>query len=218
MVWRSIFFIKPPHDPRYFAWHQDSLYYGLSSDAVATAWLALTDSTATGGCVRVVAGSHRQPELPHTSRFDGRNWLVRGQSVVNVPEDGATNVELQAGEFSLHHVRLLHSSQANRSSQLRAGLAIRYIATDVSQRGPRRGATLVRGTDDYGHFSHEPVPSDDYDPIGLRCHRKSMRRYVAELFREALISPTPRRLLALAQTVVNRRAVEYLLGPFNRLG
>ena len=223
LVWRSTFFIKQAHDPHYFPWHQDSAYWGFNSDAIVTAWIALTPSTRDNGCVRVLPGTHLQPELPHTIHFDGNNSLVRGQAVtVEVPDDRATNIELEAGDISLHHVRLLHGSLGNRSDGLRVGLAVRYIAPHVRPRGPRQSGTLVRGVDNHGYFDHEPLPRYDDDPVAVEWHARSARRYGAQLIRESLMKPTPRNLLTIARIVANprklRSAVGYLLGwPKSRI-
>ena len=190
-VWRSIFFVKQPQDPHFVAWHQDSAYWGLEPADVVTAWIALTDSSKDNGCLRVVPGSHRGPELPHGIDPSTDNLLLRSQSVTtDVPDSDARDVELSPGEMSLHHIRMLHGSRANPSTRPRIGLAIRYMATHVRQRGPRQSASLVRGSDEHGHFDHEPEPERDSDPVAMRWHRRSRRRYVAEVVWETLRRPS----------------------------
>jgi len=49
LCWSSNFFIKEAADPAFVSWHQDSTYWGLSAPDVATAWVALTPSTAENG-------------------------------------------------------------------------------------------------------------------------------------------------------------------------
>ena len=61
--------------------------------------------------------------------------------------------------MSLHHVKLVHGSEPNRSNDRRIGLAIRYIPTDLKQLKVRDSATLVRGVDNYGHFDTSRGPS-----------------------------------------------------------
>jgi hypothetical protein len=52
-----------------------------------------------------------------------------------VDEPMAENVELEAGQVSLHHVNIIHGSNANRSAGRRAGWAIRYMpATSLFDR------------------------------------------------------------------------------------
>jgi len=221
LIWRSAFFIKQAHDPHYFPWHQDSAYWSFDSEAVITAWIALTDSGVENGCVRVVNGSHRRPDLPHTIRVERNNSLVHGQSAaVEIPEEGITNIELKAGEISLHHVHLLHGSLGNHSDNLRVGLVVRYVAPHVRRYGPRQSATLLKGVDEYGHFDHEPIPRYDNDPVAVAWHTKSVRRYGAELLWKKLMKPTPKSLLIAGRMIANRRmlklAVRYISGWVNK--
>jgi ectoine hydroxylase-related dioxygenase (phytanoyl-CoA dioxygenase family) len=127
VVWGSLILAKPPHDPGFVAWHQDGAYAGFLGDAPAvSAWIALSDSTIESGCMRVVPGSHRQ-RLEHEVRNAPLNMLSHGQEVAADVDDGdAVDVQLQAGEMSLHHVDIIHGSNANRSSWTRTGFIVRY--------------------------------------------------------------------------------------------
>jgi Phytanoyl-CoA dioxygenase (PhyH) len=174
LVWSTSFFIKEARDPSYVSWHQDSTYWGLSHPDVVTAWIALSVSIVENGCMRVIPGSHLKDQLPHQDTFAENNLLTRGQEVmVEVDAADAVDVELQPGEFSLHHVRLVHGSDPNHADYRRIGYAIRYIPTYVRQtEGPRDCATLVRGVDNYNHFDMEPVPKADLDPEAVALHRR----------------------------------------------
>jgi non-haem Fe2+, alpha-ketoglutarate-dependent halogenase len=174
LAWSSSFFIKEARDPSYVSWHQDSTYWGLSHPDVVTAWLALSVSVVENGAMRVIPGSHLKDQLPHQDTFAENNLLSRGQEVmVDVDEADAVDVELQPGEFSLHHVRLVHGSDPNSADYRRIGYAVRYIPTYVRQtEGPRDCATLVRGVDTYHHFDTEPVPRVDLDPGAVEAHRR----------------------------------------------
>ena len=60
-VWSSDLCIKPPLSRGEFCWHQDSTFSGLEpSDSVVTAWLALTPSNLTSGCLSVISGSQAE--------------------------------------------------------------------------------------------------------------------------------------------------------------
>lgn len=191
LVLHTTLFVKTPHDSGYVAWHQDMAYWDLSSDRILTAWVALTDSTMANGCLRVVPGSHREPMLPHRLGRDPNNRLIRGQTVAaDIAPERVAALELRAGQLSLHHGRILHSSPANPSGTLRAGLAVRYITPDVRQGGPRHSATPVRGGDAVGHYDHEPAPRFDYDPLARRWHARALRRYAAHVFWQALRHPS----------------------------
>jgi hypothetical protein len=206
LVWRSIFFFKKGHSAGFVDWHQDSLFWRLDSDDVVTAWIALTESTVQNGCLRVVPGSHRRPEVPHAIRFSKDNVLVRGQSAAaQVPEDQVRCVELRPGEMSLHHVRMLHGSHPNTSDGDRVGLAIRFLSPNVRRAGWRQSASLVRGEDRVGNFTLEPEPRFEGDPVALAWHRRSRRRYAAEIAWEALTRPTPANLEIIARAVAHPR-------------
>jgi len=174
LVWSSSFFIKEAHDPSYVSWHQDSTYWGLSHPDVVTAWIALSVSVVENGCMRVMPGTHLKDQLPHKDTFAANNLLTRGQEVqVEVDPAEAVDIELQPGEFSLHHVRLVHGSDPNNADYRRIGFAIRYIPTYVRQTvGPRDSATLVRGVDTYHHFDMEPAPKADLEPEAVALHKR----------------------------------------------
>jgi ectoine hydroxylase-related dioxygenase (phytanoyl-CoA dioxygenase family) len=127
VVWGSLILSKPPYDPGFVAWHQDGAYAGFLGDAPAvSAWIALSDSTIESGCMRVVPGSHRQ-RLAHAEKNAPLNMLSHGQEIAaEVDEREAVDVQLRAGEMSLHHVDIIHGSNANRSAWTRTGFIVRY--------------------------------------------------------------------------------------------
>jgi ectoine hydroxylase-related dioxygenase (phytanoyl-CoA dioxygenase family) len=173
LCWASGFFWKPAKDPAFISWHQDSTYWGLSHADICTAWIALTPSTIESGCMQVVPGTHHREQVAHRDTFADNNLLSRGQEIaVEVDPADVVNVELQPGEMSLHHVRLFHGSEPNRSDEARIGFAVRYIPTYIRQTaGARDSATLVRGVDAFGHFDPEPRPATDFDPACVAFHK-----------------------------------------------
>jgi ectoine hydroxylase-related dioxygenase (phytanoyl-CoA dioxygenase family) len=178
LCWAAGFFAKNPNDGKRITWHQDSTYWGLSAPDICTAWLALTPSTPESGCMRVLPGSHTTDQLPHHDTFAADNLLSRGQEIaVAVDERQAVDLVLAPGEMSLHHVRLIHGSEPNRSAARRIGFAIRYIPTHLRQTlGSDDSATLVRGTDRYRHFRPEPRPAADRDPPCVAFHADMLAR------------------------------------------
>lgn len=178
LCWQTSFFIKEGNDPGYVSWHQDSTYWGLSTPDVVTAWLALSPATLESGAMRVVPGTHKWDQVPHTDSFDEKNLLTRGQAVdADIDDNAAVDLILEPGAFSLHHVRLVHSSEPNRSPGRRIGLAIRYIAPHVSQvSGVPDSALLVRGRDTYGHFETEQSPAADMDDAAVALHARITER------------------------------------------
>ena len=172
LVWGSSFFVKERRDASYVSWHQDSTYWGLDPADIVTAWVALSDSTAANGAMRVIPDTHLLDQIAHRDTFASGNLLSRGQEIaVAVNEGAARMLELKAGEMSLHHVRLIHGSDPNPSDDRRIGFAIRYLPTHVRQVvGLHDSATLVRGEDRYGHFLPEQRPEFDLSPAALALH------------------------------------------------
>ena len=169
LCWNTHWFIKEPGDERYISWHQDLVYWHLEPDEAITAWIALSPATVESGAMRMVPGTQTREVLAHRDTWNSKSMLTRGQEMaVEVDDEDAVDVVLQPGEMSLHHHKIFHASNSNRSADRRIGLAIRYIPTHVRQVAISDDtAALVRGRDDYGHFRPEPRPGRDLDPATL---------------------------------------------------
>jgi non-heme Fe2+,alpha-ketoglutarate-dependent halogenase len=184
LCWSTNFFIKEKANPAFVSWHQDSTYWGLSKPDVVSAWIAFTPAHSGNGAMQVIPGTHKTDQIPHRDTFDKHNLLTRGQEVaVDVDESKAVTITLAPGEMSLHHVRLVHGSPPNTSADRRIGFAIRYVPTSVSQVAGEDSATLVRGTDRFGHFELEPRPSRDLDPALVALHKRITERNARILYR-----------------------------------
>jgi non-haem Fe2+, alpha-ketoglutarate-dependent halogenase len=184
LCWTTNFFIKEAATPSFVSWHQDSTYWGLSTPDVVTAWVAFTPAVKANGAMAFIPGSHLLDQIPHRDTFHSDNLLSRGQEVaVEVDARKAVTIELAPGEMSLHHVRLVHGSPPNPSSDRRIGLAIRYIPTHVRPIAGVDSATLVRGRDQYHHFEHEPRATSDLDPALVAAHKRATERNAKILYR-----------------------------------
>ena len=116
---------KEARNPSYVSWHQDLTYWGLDCDDLVTVWVALSPASEESGCMRVLPGSHRQELLPHEDIYDPDNMLTRGQEIsIHVDEQAAVAMALEAGQMSLHNVRLAHASGPNRSGDRRIGVSL----------------------------------------------------------------------------------------------
>jgi ectoine hydroxylase-related dioxygenase (phytanoyl-CoA dioxygenase family) len=172
LAWGTSFFIKEPRDRSFVSWHQDLTYWGLEPADIVTAWIALSESTAENGAMRVIPGTHTSDIVPHQDTFAADNLLSRGQEVsVEVDEAKAVTLKLEPGQMSLHHVKLIHGSDPNPSDKRRIGLAIRYLPTYVRQTvAATDSALLVRGADAFGHFRPEERPLADLSPKAIAHH------------------------------------------------
>ena len=179
MVFHTTVWLKEPYSETFVPWHQDATYFGLAPFEHVTAWVALTDSTPENGCVQIIPHSHTTGQRPHFDQPDPKTMLSRGQTLSDaIDESRAVGLELAAGEVSFHHTLAFHRSGVNRTGERRVGIGVSYIPTRVRHVGDTRlSATLVRGTDTYGHFDHEPAPMADEDAAALRAHADSVGRF-----------------------------------------
>jgi hypothetical protein len=169
----TVLFIKEPRSPGFVSWHQDFTYMGLEPHEGVTAWLALTPSNRRTGCMQMLPGTHRHGQLPHRDTFHDDNILTRGQTIDGLDTTGAVAIELEPGQMSLHHPRVIHGSEPNTGDTRRIGVSIQsYIPPRVHQTKVEAHATLVRGRDIDGHYRLTPRPRGDMEPDAeaLRAH------------------------------------------------
>jgi non-heme Fe2+,alpha-ketoglutarate-dependent halogenase len=162
IAWGSHFFCKMPGDGKRVAWHQDASYWPLTPSKAVTAWLAIDDAAIENACMRYIPASHRLGHLTYTlSENDEANVL--NQTVAGVEKLGEpVDVELKAGEISIHSDLLLHGSEANESSRRRCGLTLRYCPSDVrAGLGWNAKGVIVSGKDESGHWANAPRPETD---------------------------------------------------------
>lgn len=183
ICWGAHTFCKPAGTGLEVPWHQDGQYWPIRPLATCTVWVALDDSTRENGCLRVIPGSHRARTCYH-HRLDERPDLALNQTVAEdqFDESAAVDVELAAGQMSIHDAYMIHGSHANRSDKRRAGLAIRYMpatslydrsikmkggAAAIRQDMSKRPIYLVRGRDragnDFEVGQDRPFPVGGYE-------------------------------------------------------
>lgn len=157
---------KEPRTGRKVLWHQDGAFWPLEPVHVVTMWVALTDSRADNGCLKVVPGSHTNSLLDMVEAEE--DAVLRSEIPVDVDERDAVELVLAPGDVSVHHPNIFHGSDANRSGRWRRGLTIRYIPTSVEITDPEAASPfLLRGEAVPGVNTYLPAPdSDAGSPIG----------------------------------------------------
>lgn len=158
LLLHSTLFIKEPQTTQVAAWHQDSTYFGLTSDEMVTSWLALSDATPQSGFMKYVPGIE-VGQVQHLRGYAGSMNSLAQAVEMDVDDSNAVQASLSPGQFSLHHSLVLHFSGPNRSDDRRIGFGCNYIPTHVRSQGKlRRTATLVRGVDEYHYYDTEQLP------------------------------------------------------------
>ena len=128
ILWGCHVFCKPAGDGHETPWHQDGHYWPMRPLATCTVWVALDESTVENGCLRVIPKSHAA-KFTHPHLLEDRSDLVLNlrTSEDAFDERDAVDLQLQPGEMSMHDVFMIHGAAENRSTQRRAGVALRYM-------------------------------------------------------------------------------------------
>jgi ectoine hydroxylase-related dioxygenase (phytanoyl-CoA dioxygenase family) len=170
----TLVFYKPPHDSGYASWHQDSVYSGWHLTPSVSAWIALTPSEPSNGCMRAIPGSHQQGVLDHENVLDDPNLLNRrGERLrKDVDEAQAVDFVLQPGEMSLHHTNIVHGSGPNESDRPRIGFIVRFVTSRTTNR--EREVMRVRGNADCSHLRLAPPPEEVDARFAVRRWREAM--------------------------------------------
>ena len=160
--WGAHFFCKLPGDGKIVNWHQDASFWPLSPSKTVTAWLAIDDADTGNARMRFVAGSHHCGHLTYHMSEEAENNVLN-QTVKDIGVYGTeVDIELKAGEISLHSDLLLHGSGLNTSDRRRCGLTLRYCAASVrAELNWNREGVIVKGSDPTGHWADLPRPAVD---------------------------------------------------------
>ena len=108
-------------------WHQDWAFYPHTNDDLLEVGIALDDMTVENGALMVMPGSHRGQTWNHHQ--DG--LFVGAITDPAFTGDSAVPVTVGAGGITLHHVRMVHGSRPNRSTQPRRMFFVGFCATDA---------------------------------------------------------------------------------------
>ncbi len=132
-LFTSHFISKPARTGKRVPWHEDSSYWQRlfePIDDICTVWLAIDPSTTANGCLRVVPGSHRNGYSRYSPVADPAA-AVFGAEIDADQMDArrAVDLVLEPNHCSVHHARIIHGSEPNRSPQRRCGLTMRYFST-----------------------------------------------------------------------------------------
>jgi ectoine hydroxylase-related dioxygenase (phytanoyl-CoA dioxygenase family) len=128
VLWITRILCKPPKEGREVPWHQDGEYWPMRPLETCSVWIAIDPVAEANGCMRFIPGSHLHEEMYRHHVTDRKNLVLSLElDQDQFDESDAVNIELEPGCMSLHHVKLIHGSSANKSGQRRAALIMRYM-------------------------------------------------------------------------------------------
>jgi len=176
LVHSSRIFYKRPHTRDYVSWHQDGRYSGLNTFSAHTAWVALSESHTGNGCLRVVAGSHLNGVHPMIEKKDQDNLETNGQNIkISANDQRIRAVILKPGEMSLHHINVVHGSEANDSNLERVGFAITYMPPDNCEKLENHTFVAALGRGHYPGLRLLSQPPNFDVANGLEAHAQFVR-------------------------------------------
>ena len=161
---------KPP-GARPLLYHQDSAYLDWYSPSdLLSLWIALDETTASGGTLEFMPGSHRWrrplPEGEFHGPDDYRQYLRQAAEAEGkaLDEESIAYVEVPAGGGSFHHGWTWHGSGYNRSDRPRRALVLHAMRSDAAFNPAR----LNSGTGTiYSRYKHlgDNIMDENYFPI-----------------------------------------------------
>jgi non-haem Fe2+, alpha-ketoglutarate-dependent halogenase len=154
LVDSSLFLCKHPFDGTYAPWHQDGVYSLMHTTPSVSAWIALTGSSRENGCMRVLPGSHAEGRRSHRMVSDKKTLFDQSPEIETAVEESlAVDVELRAGEMSLHDSSIVHGSKPNHSDTHRLGFVIRFITPSFQARKGTFPVVRALGSAHCEHFA-----------------------------------------------------------------
>ena len=115
---------------------------------VISVWLAGTDSNKKNGCMRVIPGTHNYRLINSEDMVEeDMEKFVLGTAIhpSQIDDSNAIDIELNAGDISIHNPYLIHGSNFNTSDEWRIGLTLRYIPTSTFVNREKWECVLLKG-------------------------------------------------------------------------
>ena len=126
---------KPP-GAKSLGFHRDNAYLGwYTPSEMCSCWIALDDTSASGGTLELARGSHRWPtSADPQAQFhapDDYRATVSAAAVAAGAEFDIAALELTAGGAAFHHGWAWHGSGPNRSGAHRRALVLHCASSEA---------------------------------------------------------------------------------------
>ena len=136
-------FLKPPGSVLRTEFHQDLGYWTCQGDQICTIWTAIDEVTLENGAMGYVPGSHLWDERFKANLFVDQ-MAIPGQQGADLPDIhadeerfGVVYCECEPGDVIIHHVKTVHGSTGNTTSDhARRSIGFRYTGDDVTYHHP----------------------------------------------------------------------------------
>ena len=160
--------IWKPADTRSLGYHQDSAFLSWYAPSdLLSCWIALDDTTAAGGTLEFVRGSHkwkqRSPEGEFHGPEDYRKSMQAAAAEEGVEPD-IVYVEVPRGGGSFHDGWTWHGSGHNRSRETRRSLVLHAMRSDTRYVPGHLGEGVGRVYSRYKHLADNDI-DENYFPV-----------------------------------------------------
>lgn len=133
---------KPQKEQAEFAMHQDLGYWPKTPNTwTATFSLALSDSAIINGCLQVVPGSNREPELRSHRPKDGNRDDSHTLVIETRETDEVVYLPVKRGSVTVHDERIVHGSAGNISKEWRKTYVMAFRDADTVRQERAMGFT-----------------------------------------------------------------------------
>ena len=146
-------------------WHQDWAFYPHTNDDVLATGILLDDMGSDNGPLLVLPGTHKGPVLDHHSQ--GAFCGAIDPTTANIDFSKAVALTGKAGSMTIHHARLIHGSELNRSGRQRRLLLYEYTAADA---WPMAGVEPLSDFDEFNKrmVRGSPTIEPRVEPVPVR--------------------------------------------------
>lgn len=167
---------KPP-GARPLGYHQDSTYLQwFTLSEIVSFWLALDDTTAEGGTIEYVRGSHKwahpEPKGEFHGPVDYRKYMEIAAMAEGV-EPEIVPVVVPRGGGAIHHGWTWHGSGINRAAAPRRALVVHAMASDIQYDPDNIGQGIGSIYGRYRKFGSNEVDEHYFPVIWSREGRRT---------------------------------------------
>ncbi len=158
---------KPP-GTRPLAHHQDCAFLNWYTPTdLLSCWIALDDTSADGGTVEFVRGSHKWPHAVPEGEFHGpeeyRKYMEIAAARIGVEPD-ILYVEVPKGGGSFHHGWTWHGSGHNKATRPRRSLVLHAMRSDTEYVPGKLDQGTGRIYSRYKHLA-DSIIDENYFPV-----------------------------------------------------
>jgi phytanoyl-CoA hydroxylase len=147
------YFGKPARDGSVTPPHQDNFFQHWDPPLALTVTVSIDASTPENGALICAKGSHRQLFPHHPSGVMGFSMTL--DEPVDTTKYPEQHLCLEPGDIAIHHIAVIHRSEANRSDRSRRQLAIGYRSS-LAKKNEEAAARHKRLLEEL-HAANEPA-------------------------------------------------------------